>query len=66
MLRMEPISLTALSSVAGRRRLTGHDDADQLGRTVEEVIPDLAPIVGPDFRQVLHSGEPLLNREITG
>ncbi|WP_285557234.1 PAS domain-containing protein [Actinoplanes regularis] len=40
--------------------------AGHLGRTVEEVIPDLAPIIGPDFRQVLYSGEPLLNREITG
>ncbi|MGG6267256.1 PAS domain-containing protein [Leptolyngbya sp. AN03gr2] len=37
-----------------------------IGRTVREVVPDLADNVEPLFRHVLETGEPLLNLEISG
>jgi PAS domain S-box-containing protein len=37
-----------------------------LGRTLHEVLPTLAPIVEPFHRQVLQSGEPLVNVELCG
>lgn len=40
--------------------------ADHLGRTVAEVLPTLAPTLEPLLRQVLHSGEPMIDIEIQG
>ncbi|HEX5745994.1 MAG TPA: PAS domain-containing protein [Archangium sp.] len=37
-----------------------------LGRTVHEVLPELAPSVEPLYRHVLDTGEPLLELEVTG
>ena len=37
-----------------------------LGRTLHEVLPTLAPIVEPFHRQVLQTGEPLVNVELCG
>jgi PAS domain S-box-containing protein len=37
-----------------------------LGRSLHEVLPDLAPIVEPFHRQVLQTGEPLVNIELCG
>ncbi|HYO66865.1 MAG TPA: PAS domain-containing protein [Archangium sp.] len=37
-----------------------------LGRTVHEVLPELAPIVEPLYRHVLDTGEPLLDLEVSG
>jgi PAS domain S-box-containing protein len=39
---------------------------EQLGRTVAEVIPDLWPQIEPVYRQVLDSGEPVINLEQEG
>ncbi len=39
---------------------------DHLGRTVREVVPQLAPLVEPIFLQVLTTGEPALNIEVSG
>ena len=40
--------------------------ADHIGHTVREVVPDLADDAEPLLRQVLETGEPLLNLEICG
>lgn len=37
-----------------------------LGRTVREIVPDLADEVEPLFRRVLDTGEPLLHLELNG
>jgi len=37
----------------------------QLGRTVEELIPSLWPVLGPVYRRVLERGEPAVNMEAT-
>jgi len=37
-----------------------------LGRTVREMLPDLADIVEPLYRQVLETGKPVLDVEVTG
>jgi PAS domain S-box-containing protein len=39
---------------------------DHLGKTVREIMPQLAPAVEPIFRKVLTTGEPVLNVEVTG
>ncbi len=39
---------------------------DHLGRTIREVLPELAPQVEPIFHQVLLTGKPALNLEIAG
>jgi len=39
---------------------------EQIGRTVEEAVPDLWPQVEPMCRQVLEQGEPIVNVEIEG
>jgi PAS domain S-box-containing protein len=38
---------------------------EHVGRTLEEVIPTLAPTLVPLYRQVLESGEPLVHTEST-
>jgi PAS domain S-box-containing protein len=37
-----------------------------LGRTVAEVIPELAPTLEPHYRRVLETGAPVLGVEVTG
>ena len=39
---------------------------DHLGRSVRELLPDLADEAEPQLRQVLQTGEPALNVEISG
>ncbi len=36
----------------------------QVGSTVAEIVPDLWPRLGPLYRRVLRSGQPLLNQEL--
>ncbi len=50
----------------GLAEINGISIADHLGRTIREIVPDLADTVEPMFRQVLATGEPLLNLEING
>src|SRR5579859_652611 len=40
--------------------------ADQLGRTVAEVVPDLWSQIEPVYRYVLDTGEAVVNQEVTG
>jgi PAS domain S-box-containing protein len=46
--------------------MNGMPAQDHLGRTIQEVIPKLAPMVEPIFRKVFTTGEPVLNVEVTG
>jgi PAS domain S-box-containing protein len=45
--------------------LNGRPSADHLGRTVEEVVPDLWPRVGPILRRVLAGGEAVTDLEVS-
>jgi len=40
--------------------------ADQIGRTVAEVVPELWPVLEPAYRTVLETGQPLLVQEVVG
>ncbi len=44
----------------------GRSVADHLGRTIREVIPNIADVVGRHTTQVLETGEPQLNVEVRG
>jgi PAS domain S-box-containing protein len=46
--------------------INGHSVEAHLGRTVREILPNLADIAEPLFHSILETGEPLLNVEITG
>jgi PAS domain S-box-containing protein len=46
--------------------INGVSTARHLGRTVREVLPDLADELEPLFRSVLDTGQPILHREIHG
>jgi PAS domain S-box-containing protein len=50
----------ALAAIDGLR------PEDILGKTVWEVVPALAPDLEPLYRHVLETGEPILEREISG
>lgn len=45
--------------------INGYSVAAHLGKTSTELMPDLAPMIDPLFRQVLTTGEPILNLELT-
>ena len=44
--------------------LSGASPADHLGRTVQEVLPDLAPQLAPLFELCFQTGRPVLDHEI--
>ncbi|HKQ51672.1 MAG TPA: PAS domain S-box protein, partial [Pyrinomonadaceae bacterium] len=46
--------------------INGVPAAEHIGRTMREVVPDLADAVEPVFRRVIETGEPELNFEVTG
>jgi two-component system CheB/CheR fusion protein len=46
--------------------INGIPAAEHLGRTLSEVVPDIAPKVNAAFRRVLETGEPILDVEVTG
>ncbi len=39
---------------------------DHIGRTLEEVLPDMDPAVAPALRRVIDSGEPIVDHDIMG
>ncbi|TAD80659.1 MAG: PAS domain S-box protein [Oscillatoriales cyanobacterium] len=39
--------------------------ADHIGKTVQQIIPDIAPIVEPLYQQILRTKEPVLNVELS-
>jgi PAS domain S-box-containing protein len=47
-------------------QIDGVSVSAHLGRTIREVLPALADQLEPLYRQVIESGEPILNLEITG
>jgi PAS domain S-box-containing protein len=47
-------------------QLNGVSVDDHIGRTIAEVLPEVADVVVPIFRRVLETGEPLLNWELSG
>lgn len=46
--------------------MNGLPVAEHLGRTLAEVVPNLWPQVAPIYRQVMQTGEPVRNIEISG
>ena len=46
--------------------INGQPPAAHLGRTISEVLPTLAPLVEPLHHQVLQTGQPLVNVELSG
>ncbi|NNJ27742.1 PAS domain-containing protein [Alienimonas chondri] len=46
--------------------MNGRTVADFLGRTLAEVVPDLADVVGAAQRRVLETGEPLMSIPVSG
>jgi PAS domain S-box-containing protein len=46
--------------------INGQPVAAHLGRRLEDVLPDIAAEVVPIYRRVLETGEPALEREVTG
>jgi PAS domain S-box-containing protein len=50
----------ALAAIDGKR------PEEVIGRTMWQVVPDLAPQLEPLYREVLRRGEPILGREVQG
>ncbi len=50
----------------GLAEINGIASEDHIGRTVREIVPNLADEIEPLLRRVLETGEPLLNLEISG
>jgi PAS domain S-box-containing protein len=46
--------------------MNGVPAADHIGKTVREVVPNLAPLVESDFRRVMASGQPVIDIELAG
>lgn len=46
--------------------INGRPVSDHLGRTLREVLPDLAATLEPLYRRVIETGEPVLDLEIHG
>src|SRR5690349_17282584 len=44
--------------------LNGRPAADHIGRTIMEMIPDEGPLLEPMLREVMTSGQAVLNREL--
>jgi PAS domain S-box-containing protein len=45
--------------------INGHSVAAHLGKTPDELMPDLAPLIKPLLQQVLTTAQPILNLELT-
>ncbi|RCJ18212.1 hypothetical protein A6770_06460 [Nostoc minutum NIES-26] len=43
----------------------GHSQKDHIGKTLHEIIPQIAPLVTPFYEQVLSTNQPILNLEIS-
>jgi PAS domain S-box-containing protein len=46
--------------------INGVPAEEHIGRTIWQVLPEMAAVVAPDYVRVISSGEPMLNREVTG
>ena len=47
-------------------QINGVSPAEHIGKTLQEILPDLAPMLEPLYRQILSTKEPVLNIEISG
>jgi PAS domain S-box-containing protein len=45
--------------------VNGRPVAEHVGRSIIEMLPDAAPLLEPLLREVMASGQPVLNRELT-
>jgi PAS domain S-box-containing protein len=45
--------------------INGRAVEDHLGRRIDEVLPEIADVIVPIYRQVLETGEPILEREVS-
>ena len=45
--------------------INGRPAGEHIGRTIPEVLPELADVLVPIYRRVLDTGEPILERELT-
>jgi PAS domain S-box-containing protein len=71
--RTAPVGLLVLDADLRYTRINesmaamdGLSPADHIGRTLWEVIPDLADRLAPDYRQAMASGQSVLNKEVHG
>src|SRR5579883_693944 len=46
--------------------INGQPVEKHIGRTIAEVLPQMAPIVEPLFHRILATGQPILNLEVSG
>ncbi len=46
--------------------INGQPVEKHIGRTVAEILPQMAPIVEPLFHRILTTGQPILNLEVSG
>ncbi|MBD0385908.1 MAG: PAS domain S-box protein [Nostoc sp. C3-bin3] len=46
--------------------INGLPQQDHIGKTIYEVLPHIAPLVEPIYQQVLLTGQPILNQELSG
>jgi two-component system, NtrC family, sensor kinase len=51
---------------AALAKINGRPVEHHLGRRIDEALPELADELVPIYRQVLATGEPVLERELTG
>jgi PAS domain S-box-containing protein len=45
--------------------INGRPVEEHLGRRIDEVLPEIADVIAPIYREVLETGEPILEREVT-
>ncbi len=45
--------------------INGVPAADHIGKTIYEIVPDIAPIIGKIAERIFQSGEPVLNFEVS-
>ena len=46
--------------------INGRPISEHIGRTLGEILPEMAPTVEPAFHQVLQTGKPILNHDVRG
>ncbi|WP_442940619.1 PAS domain S-box protein [Nostoc sp.] len=46
--------------------INGLPQQDHIGKTIHEGLPQIAPLVEPIYHQVLLTGQPILNQELSG
>ncbi len=47
-------------------QINGKPQKDHIGKTIHEVLPNIASLVEPIYQQVMLTGKPILNQELSG